>query len=80
MFCGSLFQILGALALNVLSPAVGSFDLGTLRSSSFRADLRVLPGERYTSRSLIYPGASPWMALKVVAAILKSILKDMGSQ
>uniref|UniRef100_A0A8C7XU96 Uncharacterized protein n=1 Tax=Oryzias sinensis TaxID=183150 RepID=A0A8C7XU96_9TELE len=76
---GRLFQSVGALTANALSPLLFSIDCGIVKRL-FAEDLRLRPGTYGMRRSAIYLGASPPTALKAIIKILKSILKRTGSQ
>ena len=76
---GKSFQSFGARMEKALSPLVMSLDTGR-NSSLLPEDLRLRDCTYGTKSCEIYAGAKSCRALKVINKILKSILKQMGSQ
>ena len=76
---GSLFHNVGAAAEKALSPYVLVRVVG-IASKFASDDLRARGAGLGFIRSLMYCGAAPCMALKVVSTILYSILFSIGNQ
>ena len=82
IFDGNLFQSLGADAINDLSPKVFLVTVVGSNNCSSDWDRNIIrPNCCLTLiRSVVYWGASPWIALNAKIGNLNSILKQTGNQ